>query len=82
MKKSVFVILAFSALGAVAQTHVKPHVTKDGKFVDGHYRSAPNGTTADNFGTKGNTNPYNGKEGTVNPQPSCSTNSAGVFVCK
>ena len=39
----------------------------NGTYVQPHYRSSPNGTALDNFSTKGNINPYTGKEGTVNP---------------
>jgi hypothetical protein len=33
-----------------------------------HYRSAPDGDTGNNWGTKGNFNPYTGEEGTRLPQ--------------
>jgi hypothetical protein len=60
-------------IGAEAATHahtgsnvhpVRPHVTKRGSFVPGHVQTNPNGTKRDNFSTKGNVNPYNGKHGT------------------
>ncbi len=43
--------------------YVNPHVTKQGNFVPGHYRTNPNNTQFDNFGTKGNYNPYTGQFG-------------------
>jgi hypothetical protein len=46
-----------------SNTYVAPHVTKSGSSVDGHYRTAPNTTQLDNFGTRGNTNPYTGSTG-------------------
>lgn len=52
-----------SSGGAV---HVNGYTKKDGTYVAPHYRSAPNGTKADNWSTKGNVNPYTGKEGTKN----------------
>jgi hypothetical protein len=65
MKPVIFAISAalFSA-SALADTYVKPHVTKDGTYVEGHYRTAPNSTRLDNYSTEGNVNPYNGEEGT------------------
>lgn len=45
--------------------YVSPHVTKNGTYVQGHYRSNPNATTADNWSTKGNYNPYTNQEGKV-----------------
>ena len=49
---------------AFAQVHVKGYVKRDGTYVAPHYRSSPNGTTLDNYSTKGNYNPYTGKVGT------------------
>lgn len=40
------------------------YTKKDGTHVDGYMKTAPNSTEKDNFSTKGNTNPYTGKEGT------------------
>lgn len=34
------------------------------KPPSGHTRTTPNSTTSDNYGTKGNYNPYTGKQGT------------------
>jgi hypothetical protein len=47
--------------------HVKGYYKSNGTYVQPHYRSSPNSTTLDNYSTKGNVNPYTGKEGTVNP---------------
>jgi hypothetical protein len=43
---------------------VQGHVTKSGTYVPPHMRSAPDGTTANNWSTLGNVNPYTGKLGT------------------
>lgn len=43
---------------------VSGHVTKNGTYVAPTRASNPNGTRADNYSTKGNVNPYNGKAGT------------------
>jgi hypothetical protein len=59
--------------GAIAQrssrsrggdVYVKPYFRKDGTFVDGHMRSSPDKDFYNNWSTKGNVNPYTGKEGT------------------
>lgn len=47
--------------------HVHGYTKKNGTYVAPHERSAPNGTKSDNWSTKGNINPYTGKEGTKNP---------------
>lgn len=57
-------LCAFASLGFAGDTYVKGYTKKDGTYVQGHYRSSSNGTTSDNWSTKGNTNPYTGKKGT------------------
>ena len=51
----------------LADVHVRGYYRSNGTYVQPHYRSSPNGTVLDNYSTKGNVNPYTGKEGTVNP---------------
>lgn len=60
--------LIFSA-AVLADTQVKGYYKKNGTYVQPHYRSSPNSTPNDNYSTKGNVNPYTGKEGTRNPEP-------------
>lgn len=69
MKASLFAAIAFvSSTVAAAQTvYVQPHVRKDGTYVPGHYRTAPNTSRADNWSSQPNVNPYNGREGRVDP---------------
>jgi hypothetical protein len=47
--------------------HVQGYTRKDGTYVAPYERSAPNSTKSDNWSTKGNVNPYSGKEGTKSP---------------
>jgi hypothetical protein len=53
-----------AALPCHAAVAVKGYTRKDGTYVAPHYRSATNSTKNDNYSTKGNVNPYTGKEGT------------------
>ncbi len=46
---------------------VKGYTTKSGTHVQAHKRIGPNGSKRDNWSTKGNHNPYTGKEGTKEP---------------
>jgi hypothetical protein len=69
MKTVTILALIVVAGTASAQVSVKGHVTKDGTYVAPHERTAPNKTIDDNYSTKGNINPYTGKEGTVQPAP-------------
>ena len=67
-------LLAILFVGAAqAQVYVAPYVTKNGTFVQGHYRSAPNDTKADNYSTPGNVNPFNGQQAPVAPPPARTT---------
>jgi hypothetical protein len=43
--------------------HVSPYTTSKGTSVQGHYKTNSNTTQRDNFGTRGNVNPYNGSIG-------------------
>jgi hypothetical protein len=54
---------AMAASDAEAQVRVRGYVKKDGTYVAPHYRSSPNRTTADNWSTYPNVNPYTGAEG-------------------
>ena len=49
-------------------SYVRPSVTRTGQVRSGHFRTAPNNTDKDNFGTSGNANPFTGKNGTKNSQ--------------
>jgi hypothetical protein len=76
------VLLSSIAVGAVAaQTYVKPSIRKNGTYVEGHYRSSPNNTKADNYSSSGNVNPYTGNSGTQDPyqQPSYGTGYSSSY---
>jgi hypothetical protein len=71
---AVFVLGVTSAVaqwgtGSNPNSHtVRPHVTSQGTYVGGHQATNPNTTQTDNYGTKGNVNPYTGAVGTRNPR--------------
>lgn len=50
-----------------ADSRVRGHVTKSGTYVPPHQRTMPDKSKANNYSSKGNTNPYTGKPGTVEP---------------
>lgn len=60
-------LLPLSALAKGGKTHVDGYITKSGKYVAPHERTAPNKNKSDNWSTKGNVNPTTGKSGTVDP---------------
>jgi hypothetical protein len=53
-----------------SSVHVEGHTTKDGKYVPPHERSKPDGNFSNNWSTKGNVNPFTGREGTRVTPPS------------
>ena len=65
--KRLLLVLAVCATPVLADTYVPGYTKKDGTYVPGHYKSAPNSTKADNYSAKGNVNPYTGEKGTVDP---------------
>jgi hypothetical protein len=48
---------------AHAQVHQNGYFRQDGAYVAPTYRSAPNHTQSDNYGSVGNYNPYTGQKG-------------------
>jgi hypothetical protein len=63
MKVLMTISLLAISMPALATQNVRGYTTKDGKYVEPHYRSDPNGNRYDNWSSKGNTNPYTGKKG-------------------
>ena len=47
--------------------YVEGHYNKDGTYTEGYFRTKPNNTNRDNYSTKPNTNPWNGKPGIIEP---------------
>ena len=60
--------LATQMQAFAASSHsVHGHFKKDGTFVQPHRQTDPNQSKLDNWGSKGNVNPYSGKAGSVDP---------------
>ena len=68
MKAKALGLTLLLAAGAVsASEYVPGYIRSDGTYVQGHFRSTPNNTKIDNYSTRGNTNPYTGQRGSVDP---------------
>ena len=68
MKNLFFLIVFFFTTAltfAQSQVWVNGYTTSNGTIVQGHYRTAPDNTINNNWGTVGNVNPHTGKAGTV-----------------
>lgn len=62
----LFVLLVWSNI-AFSDVSVRGYTRQDGTYVEPHHRSDPDGSSYNNWSTKGNTNPYTGREGTQDP---------------
>lgn len=62
---------ALMICGASAQgtTHVEGYTTKNGTYVQPHYRTTPDSNPYNNWSTQGNVTPYTGQLGTHNASP-------------
>ena len=63
MRLVLLALLAALSVSAFADQSVRGYVRKDGTYVAPHFRSSPNQYRFDNYGAKGNVNPYTGEKG-------------------
>jgi hypothetical protein len=61
---AIVLAVCCAADSAHAQVYVRGYTKSNGTYVAPHYRSSPDGNFSNNWSTKGNFNPYTGKEGT------------------
>jgi hypothetical protein len=70
MKKiiSLAVLVGSFLISAAANAeYVDGYTRSNGTYVNGYERSDRNGTTSDNYSTRGNVNPYTGQRGYTQP---------------
>ena len=60
---SLFIVCRVFCQTNPSHTYQGGYVKKDGKYINGHYKTTKNKTEKDNFVSKPNYNPYNGKKG-------------------
>ena len=60
-----FILLIFCASNSFSQKvrYQKGYTKSNGSYVQPHFKTQPNKTNRDNYSTKPNINPYNGKSG-------------------
>ncbi len=63
----IFAALAVLTAPAAADDRVNGYFKNNGTYVAPYSRTSPNNSLMDNYSTQGNTNPYTGRQGTVNP---------------
>ncbi len=64
--KTILCLILLTAI-AKADHYVNGYVRSSGTYVQPHMQSNSNSNSYDNYSTRGNTNPYTGSSGTVNP---------------
>ena len=67
MKKIITILLLLIAQYSSAQKRTEGYTKKNGTYVAPHFKTKSNKSKHDNYSTKGNTNPFTGKKGTVDP---------------
>ena len=67
MKKLILILIAVLIATPAFAGRVRGYYRKNGTYVQPHYRSNPDSSTRNNYSTKGNYNPYTGKQGTIEP---------------
>lgn len=83
--KKLLLILAIIASAQTAQAadFVGGYMKKNGTYVAPHYKSSGDGYKFNNYSTKGNTNPFTGSKGYVNPnayKPAYKNNYAPTYT--
>ena len=69
MYKTILISFLFFQTAFSKDVFVNGYMKSNGTYVQPHYRSAPDGNVYNNWSTVGNTNPYTGVPGSVNPTP-------------
>ncbi len=67
---TIIFLISLSIVVSVCEAktvRVKGKTRKNGIYVQPHYKSSPDKSRYNNYGTKGNVNPYTGKKGTKDP---------------
>ncbi|MCC7005687.1 MAG: hypothetical protein IT497_03450 [Ottowia sp.] len=69
MKKlaATLLILLVTQVVIAHDIWVDGYTRQDGTYVQGHYKTAPDGNPSNNYSAQGNINPYTGRSGTVDP---------------
>lgn len=80
MKTVAFVltVLALSS-AAMADTYVNGYTKSNGTYVEGYHRTSSDASQLNNYSTQGNSNPYTGSQGTVNPYNTGSSNTGNTY---
>jgi len=62
--KIITLLVLVSASAFATESYTRGYQRKDGTYVQGHYKTNPDNTVNNNYGTRGNVNPHTGSYGT------------------
>lgn len=75
MKRALILVCMFATPALAQSSHaVRGYVRSDGTYVAPHVQTNADSTKSNNWSTQGNTNPYTGQNGTVDPYRSTQGN--------
>jgi opacity protein-like surface antigen len=69
MKKTLLLLAIIAGSASAADVYTQGYQRNNGTYVQPHYQTAPDNTNLNNYSTQGNTNPYTGQQGHVQPNP-------------
>lgn len=66
MRKTILAlgVLLAAGIATAGDVYVDGYTRRDGTYVEGYHRSSPDRRIDNNYGTRGNYNPYTGQAGT------------------
>lgn len=77
----IAILAVFAGCASVAaQNYVNGYFKQDGTYVQPHVRTNPDNSRLNNYSTQGNTNPYTGQQGTVDPYKPLQQGHGGNYV--
>jgi hypothetical protein len=78
---ALLIVMLGSAAHAQGSNNVQGYIRQDGTYVQPHMRTNPDNSRTNNWSAQGNTNPYTGRQGTVDPyQPQQQQPNSGYGV--
>lgn len=77
MKTLLLLFVIFIPNLGVAQTiqYINPYFRTNGTYVPGHYKTTRDNNIYNNWSTRGNSNPFTGRRGYINPSNSYNSGS-------
>lgn len=72
-------LVAISSAAFAQDQYVSGHFDEDGNWHEGYHRTKPDNNRGNNYSSEGRSNPWTGKEGTIDPAERRERQSAPAF---